>query len=225
MEPVLSREQIRQYVENGYLLVSGLIADSVAARAEEAMWGHLGMDPEDDTTWTAPGEYSHHDDPIMLALYTPEFLTAAAQLGEGVPDVTTYRAPGRIGPLNTYPQEGEWSAHGGHLDHAIKEHGHGTFPFAFRVATMAYLNDVESHGGATVVWPGSHLKVKALAYSDPSRYEMMWELNQDISEAGIGDPVEIPAKRGDVLFYHVFTVHSGSGNVGKRPRFAFNMKW
>jgi hypothetical protein len=225
MEPFLSQEQIHQYVENGYLLVSGLMSDEVAANAEAAMWSHLGLDPQDESTWTSPSEYAAHDDPTMLAMYTPNFLTAAAQLGEGLPDLATYQAPRRVGPLNIFPQDGEWAPHGGHLDHAIKEHAHKTFPFAFRVATMTYLNDIEPHGGATVVWPGSHLKVEALAYSDPARYGMMWELNLATSKADIGDPVEVPAKRGDVLFYHVFMVHSGSRNVGKRPRFAFNMKW
>ncbi len=224
-DPFLSQAQIREYVETGYLLVSGLIPEDVSARAEDAMWRNLDMDPDDPTTWATPGEYTRGDDPDMLALYTPEFLTTAAQLGEGVPDLATYRAPGRLRPLNTYPQDGEWAPHGPHLDHAIKEHGHRTFPFAFRVATMTYLNDVEEHAGGTVAWPGSHHRMEALAYSDPDRYELMWDLNSDIAKADIGDPVEVLAERGDVLFYHVFTVHSGSRNIGGRPRFAFNMKW
>ena len=189
------------------------------------MWRNLGMERDEPSTWADPGEYAPDDDPAMLALYTPKFLTVAAQLGEGVPDLSTYGAPRRLRPLNTYPQDGEWAPHGPHLDHAIKDHGHKTFRFAFRVATMTYVNDVESHGGATVVWPGSHKKVEALAYSDPLRYATMWELNGELAKADIGDPVEIVAKRGDVLFYHVFTVHSGSRNTGSTPRFAFNMKW
>ncbi len=225
MAPFLSQAEIRQYIEQGFLLVSGLMSDDVAARAEAAMWRNLGMDASDPNTWASPGEYAPDDDPAMLALYTSEFLTVAAQLGEGVPDMSSYRAPRRLRPLNTYPQDGEWAPHGPHLDHAIKEHGHRTFPFAFRVATMTYLNDVESHGGATVVWPGSHHRMEALAYADPSRYETMWELNQDIGKTDIGDPVEVIAARGDVLFYHVFTAHCGSRNVGRKPRFAFNMKW
>ncbi len=224
-DPLLSQSDIREYIETGYLLVSGLIPDDVSRRAEEAMWRNLRMDADEPSTWAEPGEYTNVEDPDTLALYTPEFLAAATQLGEGVPDIATYRAPRRLHPLNTYPQAGEWAPHGPHLDHAIKEHGHQTFPFAFRVATMTYLNDVRPHAGGTVAWPGSHHRIEALAYSGPARYATMWELNRDIAKADIGDPVEVLAKRGDVLFYHVFMAHCGSRNIGGRPRFAFNMKW
>jgi ectoine hydroxylase-related dioxygenase (phytanoyl-CoA dioxygenase family) len=90
---------------------------------------------------------------------------------------------------------------------------------------MTYLSDVPSHGAGTIVWPGSHLKLEALAKSDPERYELMWALNQDIPRAGIGEPVELTPRRGDVLFYHYLCAHAGSKNTSDRPRLALNMKW
>ena len=224
---VLSTEQIYQYLRDGYLLVSGLIPPEVAARAEAAMWRCLGIDPNVPESWKSmspdvrPGSDS---DPDLAACYTPEVLVAAAHLGEGNP-AADYPAPRRAGALNIFPQEGEWSPHAPHIDHAIKEHGHKTFPYAFRVASMLYLNDVERHSAGTVVWPGSHLKIEALARSNPERYEYMWPLNRDLHLVNLGEVVELTPKRGDVLFYHVFCAHSGSKNAGSRPRFAFNCKW
>jgi ectoine hydroxylase-related dioxygenase (phytanoyl-CoA dioxygenase family) len=90
---------------------------------------------------------------------------------------------------------------------------------------MTFLNDVAPHGGGTVVWPGSHLKIERLANSDPSRYEMMWVLNQELDRADIGDPVELTPKRGDVLLYHYLCAHAGSQNTSDHPRLALNQKW
>jgi hypothetical protein len=223
---VLTRAQTEAYVEHGYLLVSGLIPDAVSRRAESAMWRALGANPDDPSTWpTQQTGAVNYDDPDLVACYTPEVLAAAGQLGEGDPVNAAFRAPTRAHCLNILPQPEPWQPHGPHIDHAIKEHGHRTFPFAFRVATMTYLNDVERHSAATVVWPASHRKMAALARSDPARYEYMWVLNQDLHLGDVGEPVEVLAARGDVLFYHYLCVHSGSRNAGSRPRFAMNMKW
>jgi ectoine hydroxylase-related dioxygenase (phytanoyl-CoA dioxygenase family) len=90
---------------------------------------------------------------------------------------------------------------------------------------MTFLSDVSEHGGGTVVWPGAHQKLRALAESDPEKYEMMWVLNQSMKEVNLGEPVETTPRRGDVLFYHSLCPHAGSKNISDRPRFALNMKW
>ena len=46
LTPVLSRQQTQKYCENNYLLVSGLIPDSIAERAEAAMWRWMGLQPD-----------------------------------------------------------------------------------------------------------------------------------------------------------------------------------
>ena len=225
LTPVLSRQQIQGYCEDNYLLVSGLIPEAIAERAEAAMWRWIGLQPDNPEAWENVQPPETCDDPDVLAIYTPQFLTAAAQLGEGdmAPDV--YRPPKGVRPINIFPQTGEWVPPGSHIDHAIKEHGHKTFPPAFRVATLTYLTDVEPHGGGTVVWPRSRYKIEALARSDPDRYEYMWVLNQEYNREELGDYVELTPKRGDVLFYHVFCAHSGSKNIGRMPRFALPCKW
>ncbi len=204
----------RIYGEQGYLLVSGLIPEPVSRRAEEAM-----------RRLVEQGAASHkpYDEADLLACYTPEFLAVAARLaGE---DPATIAPPKRAYPINVLPQPGPWHWPRPHIDHAIKEHGYKTFPRAFRIATMTFLSDVAPHGGGTVVWPGSHRKLQALAESDPERYELMWALNQELDRAGLGEPVELTPRRGDVLFYHYLCAHAGSMNTTDRPRLAMNAKW
>ena len=221
---VLTAEQHRQYAEQGYLLASGLISEEIALAGEAAMWRAIHADPEDPATWAhVSSRHSSFDDPQLVACYTPEILAAAAELGGEEP--ANYHAPKQGYAINVFPQPGEWTWPQPHIDHAIKEPGHKTFPRAFRLASMLFLHDVPVHGGGTVVWPGSHRKLEALAQSDPAHYELMWTLNQELPRANLGDPIELTPKRGAILFYHYLCAHAGSKNISSRPRLAMNLKW
>jgi hypothetical protein len=221
---MLTEEQRQSYEEDGYLLVSGLIPAEIAAAAEAAMWRLLGVSPTDREAWAElPRGHGSFDSPELVACYTPEFVAAAAQLAREEPG--TLRPPRAGYAINVFPQPGPWNPPSPHVDHAIKEHGHKTFPRAFRIAAMTFLSDVPVHGGGTVVWPGSHRRLEALARSEPERYELMWALNQCIRDLDLGEPVELTPRQGDVLFYHYLCAHAGSMNVSDRPRFAMNMKW
>jgi ectoine hydroxylase-related dioxygenase (phytanoyl-CoA dioxygenase family) len=227
---MLTREQQQAYEEQGYLLISGLIPEETAAAAEAAMWRLIDASPTEPDAWKGrPTVAQSYDSPELLACFTSEYLATAAQLaGDGsaaTPGAASFRAPTRAYALNVFPREGPWEWPRLHLDHAIKEHGHKTFPRAFRIAAMTYLSDVEPHGGGTVVWPSSRRRVEALARSDPERFEMMWVLNQALREIDLGAPVELTPRRGDVLFYHYMCGHAGSMNISDWPRFALNTKW
>lgn len=220
---VLTTEQAQQYAAQSYLLVSGLIPDEVAEDAERALWHLLQAIPNDPASWAQKSAHQTFDSPELVACYTPAMLGAAAQLAGDAPE--TIRAPKRAYAINVFPTCGEWHWPHPHIDHAIKEHGHKTFPRAFRIAAMTFLSDVPRHGGGTVVWPGSHRLLEGLALSDPARFETMWALNQELAHVELGEPVELMPGRGDVLFYSYLCAHAGSQNVSDRPRLALNAKW
>ena len=225
-EPILTHDQVASYIEDGYLLVSGLIPRDVVQRAEAAMWRCMGLDRNDSASWSErTADHGHYEDAELTAVYTNKLLTAAWQLSEGGLEREDFCPPKGGFAINSFPTDSAWAPHGPHIDHSIKEHGHESFPAAFRVATMTFLNDVEPHGGGTVVWPGSHRKIAALARSNPDYYRPMWVLGGDLDKADIGECVEIVPQGGDVLFYHVFCAHSGSLNATDYPRLAMNMKW
>jgi hypothetical protein len=217
---ILTPEQHHQFVEEGYVLVSGLIADDISQRGAAALWRRLNANPDDPTTWGNVPLASGHNDPDIIACFTPEAMQVASELaGEAVNPVT-----GTL-TLNIFPQEGAWSHHGPHIDHALPRDGFKVFPRPMRVASITYLNDVPRHGAGTVVWPGSFRKIEALAQSDPQKYELMATLNNDLGKIDLGEPVELLGKRGDVLFYHYLTAHSGSRNATQTPRLALVHKW
>ena len=212
----LSSGQRTEYEELGFLLVSGLIPESILTPAE----ARLRQMVEKGEVASGHGSF---DEPALVACYTPELLRAAAELTGA--DLTSFKAPSRAYIINALPSPDPWEWPRPHIDHAIKEDGYRTFPAAFKVAAMTYLSDVEKGGGGTVVWPGSHRALHALACSDPRKYESMWALNQDLELAGLRHPLELTPRHGDVLFYHYLCAHAGSRNVTHRPRLAMNAKW
>ena len=220
---VLTAEQTQQYAAQSYLLVSGLIPELVAESAARALWHLLQASPSDPGSWTQQQAHQTFDSPELTACYTSAMLGAAAQLAGEMPE--TIQAPKRAYAINVFPAPGEWRWPHPHIDHAIKEHGHKTFPRAFGIAAMTFLNDVPRHGGGTVVWPGSHRLLENLALSDPARFEMMWALNRELPGLKLSAPVELTPRRGDVLFYSYLCAHAGSQNVSDQPRLALNAKW
>jgi hypothetical protein len=221
---VLTDEQRQAYERDGFLLVSGLIPEETGAAAEAAMWRLLSLSPDDRANWPVGGlRHGTFESDELLACYTPEMRAAAAILaGE---EGAEFRAPSKPYAINVFPSPGEWTMPHPHIDHAIKEHGHKVFPRAFRVAGMTFLSDVPPHGGGTVVWPGGHAQLRALAEREPETYELMWVLNQSWEQIDLAPPFETTPRRGDVLFYHYLCPHAGSKNVSDRPRLALNMKW
>lgn len=220
----LTDEQVQLYSAQSYLLVSGLIPQDIAAAAEASMWRLLQANPNDPRSWAgAASAHQVFDSPELLACYTPAMLEAARILAGESDDAI--QPPRHAYAINVFPKPGEWRWPHPHIDHAIKEHGHKTFPRAFRIAAMTFLSDVPPHGGGTVVWPNSHSVLERIARSDPARFELMWALNQELPNTELADPVELTPLRGDVLFYSYLCAHAGSQNTSDRPRLALNAKW
>ena len=223
MSNLLSSNQVDQYNQEGYLLMSGLIPNLISVKAEQEMWRCSDVKADEPETWTNGTTAANNLNDDIVACYTNEFITVAAQLAGD--DPATYSKPEEAYSLNVFPSKEEWSWSGPHIDHSIKTDGYKTFPRAFRIAAMTYLSDVEEHGGGTIVWPRSHHRIWSLAKSNPTYYEYMWVLGNDIERADLGTPMELTPNRGDVLFYHFLCAHSGSKNVNSQPRFALNTKW
>ena len=227
---VLSKADIERYQKDGYLLVSGLMSDEVAEGAEAAMWRLMEMDPEDPTGWSiVPESADQHEekrgvvifngiqDPDLMACATDDYLTAVAQLlGE---PVGSLHPPEAVHTQNLMQRDVEWKIPNPHIDGIPREHMHRTFPGPYRITSLLYLSDVEHTGGGTCAWPGSQQKIRALAETDPDRYEHLYDLNKDIPSLDLGDPIELTPKRGDILFFQHLFGHNGTANVLPKPRF------
>lgn len=224
----LTYEQVYHFMEEGYVVVPGLISKEIAERADRAAFEVTGLDRNDPLTWSSVKHSTFSKHPDLMGVYTPQFLTAAAQLASSDPHMF---AMSRV-PLNAYvislppTPRAEWGLQGPHIDGSGNWNSIvNSFPRPWLMFSMIYLHDVPKHGGNTCVFPKSHRKFQALLRSEPERYRFMAQMNDDWDRVDLGEPVELIAKAGDVAFLDQMMVHAGSNNLSHRPRFAMNMKW
>lgn len=83
-----------------------------------------------------------------------------------------------------------------------------------------YLEDVEPRSGAFTVYPGSH-RIMYRAH----RYDANWSPTESFRNlmaqvVNTIEPCELVAQRGDVIFWHGRTVHTGGIHVTNRIRWA-----
>src|SRR5690242_1860115 len=211
----LALEEIQSYINDGFLLLPDAIDARTVERARQVLTQKV----------TNASENPYHvfvADSAVSACFNRNVCDAAAQLANGR---KTLRPPKTVYTVTVFPTTKEWELPSPHIDHAKEEDAHRTFPPPFRIGCLIYLSDVQPHGGATIVWPGSHRRLEELAKSDIERYKYLASVQRDIGTLELGCPTEITAGAGDALFYQYLCAHSGSSNSGTTPRFALNHKW
>jgi phytanoyl-CoA dioxygenase PhyH len=211
----LSPDQLNAFRQAGFLLASGLIEPGIARRAYDRLIART-----QNLTGASQHQFVH--DRAVRACFTPEVISIAQQLAG--PDIRI-RPPFSTYVIIVSPHGAFWEWPQPHIDHALEKDLHKTFPAAFHIGCLIYLNEVAARSGATVVWPGSHLQIEELAGRDRKQYEYRATVNHDLGKLALADPVEVTSDAGDVLFYHHFLAHAGSENTGSQPRIALNHKW
>ena len=120
---MLSKQQLAQFEEEGYLLLSGLIPQETVTKAEEAMWSMMGMESDNPDSWghfKRPGLAGFYMEqmsngnrielfgvthPDVLACCTPDYLAVLKQLASRYPEIPQCenQRPDGIWALNQFP--------------------------------------------------------------------------------------------------------------------------
>ena len=221
----LHLDEVDRFNQNGYVYVPGLVSTAVIDSAVPALWDAMELSPDDPTDWPGIITAQQSGDPALLACFTPALLSIVSQLIDEAPEKL---APPKMAfAINSFPLKirGRWKWPKPHIDNAGKKRPSRIEPPPHRLVTLIYLNDVEEHGGGTVVWPGTHWLLQKFVEENAASYTHLWQLNEQLEQLALGDPVELTPCRGDVLFYHHLLVHAGSANTTPRPRLALHEKW
>jgi ectoine hydroxylase-related dioxygenase (phytanoyl-CoA dioxygenase family) len=211
----LAAEQIQSYIDEGFLLLPDAIDAETVERARQVL----------EQKVVNAGENPYHTfvrDSAVSACFNRKVCDAAAQLANVR---SNFKPPRTVYTVTAFPTTKPWELPSPHIDHAKEEDAHQTFPPPFRIGCLIYLSDVQSQGGATIVWPGSHRRLEEMAKSNVERYKYLASVHRDIGTIDLGSPREITARAGSALFYQYLCAHSGSSNSGTTPRFALNHKW
>lgn len=235
---MLSSNKLKQFEEEGYLLLSGLIPKETVIKAEAAMWHLMGMEPDNPDTWEhfqrpfLTGFYMDRladgkrlelygvNHPDVLACCTPDYLSILNQLAERYPSIPHCKSelPDGIWAMNQFPVSSEWKSPSPHLDGDFRDFR--LDPGTFRATSITYLTDANSQQGTTVIWPEGPLRIRAFRKKNPDFSNHVRDLRAQFPQLDLGEPMEVVAKQGDVLLFHHLLPHSGTINVGTSPRFA-----
>jgi ectoine hydroxylase-related dioxygenase (phytanoyl-CoA dioxygenase family) len=231
--PMLTAQQQQQFIDDGYVMVRGLIPRDVARSTHDALLEELqtergqsqsprnphgstqamwGAGPLTEVCRNAAVEQvvtellgSHLS---QLSYHTGKEAVELEAAERGFIPVLTHPAPHRAQLEKKFIEPQGW-----HVD-GIK--GTAILPAVLMLVIFAYLNDVPEYGGATTVKPGSHRQLFA-HWMQKGEMTPIADLMDEFAPSRV-----LPGQAGDVIFFHYLLVHSGSDNLTDNIRVGIN---
>ncbi len=219
---MLTTDQKKQFIEEGYLVLEGLVPADLVDRALRAVnysignIGKTGADPSRHRSSFFCAELLDAD--VILDLFRKSRVmeTAEALLGPGnVLPVT------RAKPYPRFPDAPDQAPRlGGHLDgvgNGRNGQPRGQYRRGFTLFAVVYLADLpEPESGNFTVWPKSHHAFGQ--YFKAHGHEVLAEGTPrlDLPEG----PTMLTGKAGDLILAHHQIYHAGGYNLSPRIRHA-----
>ena len=225
---VQSRDQIEQFVEEGFCIVREAFPREDAKDALDMLWSEAkeqaGVDRYDAATWAR--RHVH----VKKGFGDPPFrkIAHSQRFREAIDDVL---GEGRYHPVNglgwwpiTFPgfdakpwtvPDGGWHVDGIQFHHHVNSPDQGLLP-------IPIFSDIEPGYGGTALSVGSH-KVTARVLRDAEPHGLSC---QELAKAVTAHPrdnvVEAQGHIGDVALLHPFLLHANGPNCGVAPRIICN---
>jgi hypothetical protein len=213
---MLSGTQRQDLVRDGYVRIPGLVEPPIVAAALKAINESLGrgLPPDRITVYRSRSFCPElQREAVVLDLFhaTPVRALAESLLGR-IEDVRT----GQI--ALAFPQAGRPAPSYPHLDglHTPTNGVPAGEVRSFSLLVGVALSDVVTPGaGNLTVWPGSHR-----LYETYFREKSARALLQGMPPVTLPDPVEVTARKGDVLLCHYQLAHAVGANTSPDVRYA-----
>lgn len=220
---MLSSAQKRQFVEDGYLKVEGVIPQVMVEQARRAInhsVGHVGKG-KDNSEAHRNGQLGDdiRNHPVISDLFnkTPIIRIAESLMGEG-----NVLPIGGAQIALRYPSspEGDVGEPRGHLDGlgtGTNGMPKGVYRRGFTAFGVIYLDDVpEAYSGNFTVWPKSHT-----CFADYFEREGHEVLAEGMPRIDLPEPpVMVTGRAGDFILAHHAMVHTGGPNASPNVRYA-----
>jgi hypothetical protein len=224
---ILSNEQKQQFINDGYVVVRGLLPPDLVERTRDDVLRDMGLELTNAATWDQSKATGWAQGPLTKGCRTPAVEQVAAELAgpDQIPGVSYHYGKRLVGlepyeegyiPVLSFPKPGEAGQivpTGFHIDGYM---GTYLWPNLISLVMLAYLTDTAEDGGATLVRPGSHRQI--------FEYGLRHGLHElhGYPELPYAGAVPIAGKAGDVIFFHYLLVHSGSENRSGHIRVGLN---
>lgn len=226
MSTLLSKNQIKQFVQNGYTRIEDAFSQEVAAEAVNILWNDLPCDRSDSTTWTTPvlrlGMYSQQ--PFIASINSDPLYSIFDQL-VGKEKWIPCRSVGTF-PVR-FPSEDPPNDTGKHVDASFPGDDPGNY-FEWRVNVkskgrgllmLILYSDVGHQDAPTIIYKGSHLDVAKLLASKGDRELSFMELASALNDFPQREKEYAMGKAGTIYLCHPFLVHAAQVHQGNNPKF------
>jgi hypothetical protein len=211
---VFDADDLRQWHDNGYVVLHDAASAEDCQRAERAVWEFLGASPDDPSSWY-PTRLNRtmvqlFYDPALEAIRSSDRIHKAFAQLWGTADLlgTTDRCG--FNP----PETSTWSFPGPnlHWDIALES------PLERNTQGVLYLTDTKNDQGAFSCVAGFHHTIEQWLACDPRRRE------QNPPDPGSFVATPIPGRAGDLIIWNDTLPHGSSPNRAERPRIVHYVK-
>jgi len=226
MSSFLNKEQIEQFVYDGFVRIDNAFSNEVANAALDILWQDIPFDRSNPESWTEPvirlGMYSQ--EPFIKSLNTPSlYALFDALLGTNtwIPCKSVGTFPVRF-PSNKPPNDT-----GKHVDVSFPGHEPGNY-FEWRanikskgraLLMLVLYSDVSSNDAPTIIYKQSHMDVARLLYPEGDQGLSFIEIATRLKNLPNRDEILATGKAGTIYLCHPFLVHSAQPHRGVNPKF------
>jgi len=214
----LSQRQLREFVDQGFLRVPGVVPPLLLDRALKAIGHSLGegFPPEQAPTYRARSfcpEITGSSEIVDLATRSPAWYLLESLLGQGnIRPISGGQIALRFPMLNE--PERVASPHLDGMYSPLNGVTQGTI-HGFSLLLGVVLRDIDTdYAGNLMVWPRSH-HLHAQYFRDHG-----WDsLLQGMPPVDRGEPVHVTAKAGDITLAHYLLGHGTAPNLSPNIRY------
>jgi hypothetical protein len=237
---ILTEEQIRSFLDNGYLVVKNCLDLDIANRWIEEAYERLGYDKNDPSTWAKDIVWLDHKNQRPVREIAPRAWDAILDVVGGEdrlePQVMRLNHSGHFTTINSFfwsdafiinfrrgadrpwqppsPQVGGWHKDGSYFRHFLDSREQA-------LLTIVLWSDMRHQGGATFIAPDSVRVVARYLYEHPEGiHPHDFDFQKLIGQCTRFE--ELTGEAGDFVILHPFMLHASSQNVIGRPRFMTN---
>jgi len=215
---ILSEEQVKQYGENGYLIISSFLSKEIIGKLqhiafEDAVVHKHAFDLNDQsgkktklTLWYKPG-----DDAYGLFTRSSSLIHAVDQLMEGDSEICHFHSK----LMQKEPRVGgawEW-----HQDYGYWYKNEFLFPNQM-LSVMIAITDASKENGCLQVIRGSH-KMGRIEHGFAGEQVGASQHYVDLA-LKVMELVYVEIKAGDALFFHPNLLHRSEDNLSDHPRWS-----
>jgi hypothetical protein len=226
MSGMLSKNEIEQFILNGFVRIDNAFSQEIAGAVLDILWNDLPCDRSDPSTWTEPvvrlGMYSQ--EPFIESINSPELHLAFNQL-VGADRWIRCRSVGTF-PVR-FPANRQPNDTGKHVDASFPGNDPGNY-LEWRVnikskgralLMLILYSDVSENDAPTLIYKGSHRDIARLLYKEGDSGLSFMELANQIDGLPQREEVHATGKAGSVYLCHPFLVHAAQPHRGNTPKF------